>query len=92
MSFSNKILNLNLDFQVTREYTSKVDKLEAADAERQKEGENSEHKSIILPEPQLMLTAGPGMGMPQYAPQYAGAYVAAAQPNNMSPYPGYGGM
>ncbi|KXJ74614.1 hypothetical protein RP20_CCG013310 [Aedes albopictus] len=76
--------------QVTREYTSKVDKLEVADAERQKEGENSEHKSIILPEPQLMLTAGPGMGMPQYAPQYAGAYVPA-QPN-MSPYPGYGGM
>ncbi|XP_029719221.2 clathrin heavy chain [Aedes albopictus] len=74
--------------QVTREYTSKVDKLEVADAERQKEGENSEHKSIILPEPQLMLTAGPGMGMPQYAPQYAGAYVPA-QPN-MSPYPGYG--
>lgn len=75
---------------MTREYTSKVDKLEVADAERQKEGENSEHKSIILPEPQLMLTAGPGMGMPQYAPQYAGGYVPA-QPN-MSPYPGYGGM
>lgn len=75
--------------QVTREYTSKVDKLEASDAERQKEGESTEHKSIIMPEPQLMLTAGPGIGMPQYAPQYAGAYVPP-QPN-MPPYQ-YGGM
>jgi clathrin heavy chain len=66
-----------------------VDKLEAADAERQKEGEQTEHKSIILPEPQLMLTAGPSMSMPQYQPQYTGGYVP--QPN-MSPYPGgYGG-
>lgn len=67
-----------------------MDKLEAAEGERQKEGENTEHKSIILPEPQLMLTAGPGMGIPQYAPQYSGGFVAS-QPN-MSPYPGYGAM
>lgn len=72
--------------QVTREYTSKVDKLEAADAERQKEGESTEHKPIILAEPQLMLTAGPAYHQ-QYAPQYTGG--AAGYPN--MPYQqGYG--
>lgn len=60
-----------------------MDKLETADAERQKEGEQSEHKPMILPEPQLMLTAGPGMSMPQYTPQYTGGYA----PN--IPYQGY---
>lgn len=50
-----------------REYTTKVDKLEAANVEREKEGENTEHKPIIMQEPQLMLTAGPTAGY-QYAP------------------------
>lgn len=71
-----------------REYTTKVDKLEQANAEREKEGENTEHKPIIMQEPQLMLTAGPAY---QYAPQYTpgapGAY--GAPPPNM-PYQGYG--
>jgi len=78
--------------QVIREYTTKVDKLEAANAEREKEGESTEHKPIIMQEPQLMLTAGPAY---QYAPQYApaapGAYGGSAPPPNM-PYQGYGGM
>lgn len=80
--------NVLIYSQVIREYTVKVDKLEAANAEREKEGENTEHKPIIMQEPQLMLTAGPGY---QYAPQYPqgapGAY--GAPPSNM-PYQGYG--
>lgn len=53
--------------------------------ERQKDTENADVKPMILPEPQLMLTAGPGMGMPaQYVPpqQYAPGY--------QMPYQGYG--
>uniref|UniRef100_A0A1B0EZE4 Uncharacterized protein n=1 Tax=Phlebotomus papatasi TaxID=29031 RepID=A0A1B0EZE4_PHLPP len=71
---------------VIREYTSKVDKLELNEAQRQQEGEQAEHKSMILPEPQLMLTAGPGMGVP---PQYAQAYGVPGYAPNM-PYQGYG--
>lgn len=71
-----------------REYTSKVDKLEAANAEREKEGENTEHKPIIMQEPQLMLTAGPAY---QYAPQYTAPGAYGAPPNMNMPYqPGYG--
>lgn len=71
--------------QVTREYTSKVDKLEASDAQRQQEGEQTEHKPIILQEQQLMITAGP-MGIP---PQYAQGYAAPGYAPQMG-YQGYG--
>lgn len=65
-----------------------MDKLEAANAEREKEGENTEHKPIIMQEPQLMLTAGPAY---QYAtPQYAPPTMPyGAAPPNM-PYQNYG--
>lgn len=73
-----------------REYTTKVDKLEAANAEREKEGENTEHKPIIMQEPQLMLTAGP-------AYQYGAPQQYTAPPNMPSygnapnmPYQNYG--
>lgn len=73
---------------MTREYTSKIDKLEQAEQERQKDTENAEVKPMILPEPQLMLTAGPGMGIP---PQYvAGAQYAAAPGYIPQAYQGYG--
>jgi clathrin heavy chain len=83
------ILFVHSFVQVIREYTSKVDKLEAANAEREKEGENTEHKPIIMQEPQLMLTAGPGY---QYAtPQYGAPGAYGAPPNMNMPYqPGYG--
>jgi clathrin heavy chain len=77
--------------QVIREYTSKVDKLEAANAEREKEGENTEHKPIIMQEPQLMLTAGPAYqyATPPYGAVPPGSY--GAPPNMNMPYqPGYG--
>ncbi len=84
---SIKKTNKNLQIsQVTREYTSKVDKLEASDAQRQQEGEQTEHKPIILQEQQLMITAGP-MGIP---PQYAqGGYAAPGYAPQMG-YQGYG--
>lgn len=62
-----------------------MDKLEASDAQRQQEGEQTEHKPIILQEQQLMITAGP-MGMP---PQYAQGYAAPGYAPQMG-YQGYG--
>lgn len=76
-----------LPHQVTREYTAKVDKLEQNEAERVQEGESEQQSSMIMPEPQLMLTAGPGMGMP---PQYAGAYGGAPGYAPNMPYGGQG--
>lgn len=66
-----------------------MDKLEQAETERQKDTENAEVKPIIMPEPQLMLTAGPGMGM---APQYVAPpqYAATGAPGYSMPYQGYG--
>lgn len=72
--------------QVTREYTAKVDKLEASDAQRVQEGEQSESTAMMIQEPQLMITAGP-MGI---SPQYAqGGYAAPGYAPQM-PYQGYG--
>lgn len=48
--------------QVTRELTQKVEKLELSDAQRQSEAAEETNKPMMIPEPQLMLTAGPGMG------------------------------
>lgn len=66
--------------QVTREYTSKVDKLMEADQRRAEEHSEQEHKPMMMPEPQLMLTAGPG-----YAPAYPNSYTTPVMP-----YLGYG--
>jgi len=77
--------------KVVREYTSKVDKLEQNEAQREKEDETTEHKSIITMEPQLMITAGPAMGIPQqYAQNYAAAAAATAYAAPNMAYPGYG--
>ncbi|ESO91636.1 hypothetical protein LOTGIDRAFT_233411 [Lottia gigantea] len=59
--------------QVMREYTAKVDKLEQSDAVRSEEEQRAEDRPIVLGEPQLMLTAGPGM-MPPPQPGYPGGY------------------
>ncbi|CAG0883299.1 unnamed protein product [Cyprideis torosa] len=50
--------------QVLREYRTKVDRLEEIEQRRSEEGPVTEQKPIMLNEPQLMLTAGPGIGMP----------------------------
>uniref|UniRef100_A0A1B6FIJ1 Clathrin heavy chain n=4 Tax=Proconiini TaxID=565685 RepID=A0A1B6FIJ1_9HEMI len=71
--------------QVTREYTSKVDKLVESDQRRAEEHSEQEHKPMIMPEPQLMLTAGPGIIGPGYSPAYPNSYTTPVMP-----YLGYG--
>lgn len=71
--------------QVTREYTSKVDKLVESDQRRTEEHLEQEHKPMIMPEPQLMLTAGPGIIGPGYSPAYPNSYTTPVMP-----YLGYG--
>lgn len=71
--------------QVTREYTSKVDKLVESDQRRTEEHLEQEHKPMIMPEPQLMLTAGPGIIGPGYSPAYPNTYTTPVMP-----YLGYG--
>jgi len=67
----------------------KVEKLEQSEAQRESESAEETHKPMMIPEPQLMLTAGPGMGIPpqQYPPQ---AYPTQAAYTNQMPYQGYG--
>lgn len=69
-----------------RDLTTKVEKLEQSDAQRQKEGESTEEKPIILPEPQLMITAGQ-MGM---VPQQYGYGNVPPGAYQQHPYQGYG--
>ncbi|CAH0549246.1 unnamed protein product [Brassicogethes aeneus] len=77
--------------QVTRELTSKVEKLELSDQQRQSEAAEETNKPMMIQEPQLMLTAGPGMGMPpqQYVPPQG--YAPAGYAPQMQ-YQGYQGM
>lgn len=77
--------------QVTRELTTKVEKLEQSDAQRQSEAAEETHKPMMIQEPQLMLTAGPGMGIPPqtYVPPQGYAQPGYAP---QMPYQGYPGM
>uniref|UniRef100_A0A646QDZ5 Clathrin heavy chain n=2 Tax=Scolopendridae TaxID=41363 RepID=A0A646QDZ5_9MYRI len=52
--------------QVLREYITKVDKLEEAESNRLEENAAHEQKPIVFNEPQLMITAGPGIMPPGY--------------------------
>lgn len=70
--------------QIMREYTAKVDKLEQADQMRTEQEDDKEERPIMLEQPQLMLTAGPGMGGMPAAPNPYGA-----APPGMYPQPGY---
>ncbi|XP_033237477.1 clathrin heavy chain [Drosophila pseudoobscura] len=83
LAWKHKIMDFAMPYliQVLREYTNKVDKLELNEAQREKEEDTTEHKNIIQMEPQLMITAGPAMGIPaQYAQNYppGAATVATA--------------
>jgi clathrin heavy chain len=64
LAWKHRIMDLAMPYliQVTRELTSKVEKLEQSDAQRQSEAAEETHKPMMINEPQLMLTAGPGMG------------------------------
>lgn len=88
--------------QTVRELTTKVEKLEEADAKRSTESAEHDAKPAMLMEPQLMLTAGPALPVPgvAYAPGVApgvahgvapgAAYAYAAQAPSPAPYHGYG--
>ncbi|XP_018326651.1 clathrin heavy chain [Agrilus planipennis] len=92
LAWRHKIMDFAMPYliQVTREMTTKIEKLEQAETQRQTESAEETHKPMIMPEPQLMLTAGPGMGIPpqQYVPPQAYAPQAAYAPQ--MPYQGYG--
>lgn len=64
LAWKHNIMDFAMPYliQVTRELSSKVEKLEQSDAQRQNEAAEETHKPMMLAEPQLMLTAGPGMG------------------------------
>ncbi|XP_030381609.1 clathrin heavy chain [Scaptodrosophila lebanonensis] len=89
LAWKHKIMDFAMPYliQVLREYTIKVDKLELTEAQREKEDDTTEHKNIISMEPQLMITAGPTMGIPpQYAQNYPPAAAASAARNMGYPY------
>ncbi|XP_065172053.1 clathrin heavy chain-like isoform X2 [Atheta coriaria] len=67
LAWRHKIMDFAMPYliQVTRELSQKVEKLEQSDAQRATEAEQHEtNKPMMMAEPQLMLTAGPGMAPP----------------------------
>lgn len=64
LAWKHNIMDFAMPYliQVTRELTMKVEKLEQSEAQRQTESAEETHKPMMIPEPQLMLTAGPGIG------------------------------
>ncbi|KAH8314612.1 hypothetical protein KR067_011399, partial [Drosophila pandora] len=71
LAWKHKILDFAMPYliQVLREYTIKVDKLELSEAQREKDNDSTEQKNIIQMEPQLMITAGPALGISSQYPQ-----------------------
>jgi len=93
LAWKNNIMDFAMPYmiQVMREYTGKVDKLEQSDAVRCEEEQKMEEKPLVFNEPQLMLTAGPGMGgMPpqQYAGQPQPGYQMPPQQQQYQMPPG----
>ncbi|NP_001136443.1 clathrin heavy chain [Bombyx mori] len=74
--------------QTVRELTTKVEKLEEADAKRSTENAEHEAKPTMIIEPQLMLTASPSM--PYVVPPQPSQYGYTAQAPSPAPYHGYG--
>jgi len=86
LSWRNGIMDFAMPYmiQVLREYRTKIDRLEELETQRVEEGPANDQKSMIM-EPQLMLTAGPGMIPPGYQQGYPNAYATGGVP-----YQGYG--
>ncbi|CAK1541751.1 unnamed protein product [Leptosia nina] len=80
LAWRHNIMDFAMPFliQTVRELTTKVEKLEEADAKRSTESAEHEAKPAMIMEPQLMLTAGPSMAYPGVAAQ-ASPYAYAAQ-------------
>ncbi|XP_022115263.1 clathrin heavy chain [Pieris rapae] len=91
LAWRHNIMDFAMPFliQTVRELTTKVEKLEEADAKRSTESAEHEAKPAMIMEPQLMLTAGPSMAYPGVAAQ-ASPYAYAAQAPSPAPYHGYG--
>jgi len=85
LSWRHNIMNFAMPYmiQIMREYTAKVDKLEQADQMRSEQEDDKEERPIMLEQPQLMITAGPGMG---------GGMPPASAPYGVYPQPGYPGQ
>jgi clathrin heavy chain len=103
LAWRHKIMDFAMPYliQVTREYVAKVDKLEEAESKRLEEHKEEDIKPMMIPEPQLMLTAGPSVMGNMYSPSYQGAVAPSQQPyvppsgapyatSNTLPYQGYG--
>ncbi|GAB6030090.1 hypothetical protein CHUAL_005769 [Chamberlinius hualienensis] len=73
LAWRHKIMDFAMPYmiQVMREYITKVDKLEEAETNRLEESAVHGEKPLVFNEPQLMITAGPGMMAPGYQ-QYGG--------------------
>lgn len=94
LAWRHQIMDFAMPYliQVTRELTMKVDRLEKSDAERQTEAAEQDAKQpMMIPEPQLMLTAGPGMGIPPQAYVPPQAYPQAGYAPQMPYQGGYPG-
>ncbi|CAH0696606.1 unnamed protein product [Spodoptera exigua] len=91
LAWRHNIMDFAMPFliQTVRELTTKVEKLEEADAKRSTESAEHEAKPAMIMEPQLMLTAGPSMPYAGVAAQ-ASPYAYAAQAPSPAPYHGYG--
>ncbi|KAI8442060.1 hypothetical protein MSG28_005699 [Choristoneura fumiferana] len=91
LAWRHNIMDFAMPFliQTVRELTTKVEKLEEADAKRSTESDENEAKPAMMMEPQLMLTAGPSMAYPG-VPAQASPYAYAAQAPSPAPYHGYG--
>ncbi|KAJ8711096.1 hypothetical protein PYW07_008338 [Mythimna separata] len=91
LAWRHNIMDFAMPFliQTVRELTTKVEKLEEADAKRSTESAEHEAKPAMLMEPQLMLTAGPSMPYAGVGAQ-ASPYAYAAQAPSPAPYHGYG--
>ncbi|XP_048006812.1 clathrin heavy chain-like isoform X3 [Leguminivora glycinivorella] len=106
LAWRHNIMDFAMPFliQTVRELTTKVEKLEEADAKRSTESAENDTKPAMMMEPQLMLTAestsrdiqsyenntrqGPSMAYPGVP---AGSpYAYAAQAPSPAPYHGYG--
>ncbi|PZC78648.1 hypothetical protein B5X24_HaOG201947 [Helicoverpa armigera] len=93
LAWRHNIMDFAMPFliQTVRELTTKVEKLEEADAKRSTESAEHEAKPAMIMEPQLMLTAGPSMPyVPAGVGAPASAYAYAAQAPSPAPYHGYG--
>ncbi|KAJ0173185.1 hypothetical protein K1T71_011361 [Dendrolimus kikuchii] len=90
LAWRHNIMDFAMPFliQTIRELTTKVEKLEEADAKRSTESAEHEAKPAMIMEPQLMLTAGPSMAYPVGA--QASPYGYTAQAPSPAPYHGYG--